>query len=96
MHDQFLELCKLAFEGMKKKEVIFHNLPPDFVHFGFLDAASALYGGGEISCNFLHLTLQEFLAAYYIFSFGSSGLKMFTSFQYNESQWNVVLRFWLA
>ena len=60
--DHFLNLSKVAFEGLKNNEVIFHSLPKDVVHFGFLNTVSALYGSG-ISHNFLHLTLQEFLAA---------------------------------
>lgn len=61
LYEKFLKLSEISFEGMKNKAVIFHTLPPNFIHFGFLDAASDLYGGGEVSYNFLHLTLQEFL-----------------------------------
>ena len=63
--DDFLNLSKVAFEGLENNEVIFHSLPKDVIHFGFLNTVSALYGN-KISHNFLHLTLQEFLAAYYI------------------------------
>ena len=92
MHDQFLELSKIAFEGILNEEVVFNNVPDDFVHFGFLDAVSALYGGGGVSYNFLHLTLQEFFAAYYISHLGSSGLKAFKQHG-KDKRWNVVWRF---
>ena len=38
-HKLFLKLSAIAFEGIKKEEVIFHNVSPDFVHFGFLDSS---------------------------------------------------------
>ena len=92
LRDQFLELSKIAFEGITNEEVVFHNVPDDFVHFGFLDAVSALYGGGRVSYNFLHLTLQEFFAAYHISHLGSSGLEVFKQHGKDE-RWNVVWRF---
>ena len=67
-------------------------MPSRLVHFGFLDAVSALYGGGRISYNFLHLTLQEFFAAYHISLLSSSGLEMFKQYG-KEERWNVVWRF---
>ena len=53
---------------------------------------SALYGGGGVSYNFLHLTLEEFFAACYISSLGSGGLEVFKQYGNNE-RWNVVWRF---
>ena len=92
LHKQFLHLSQIAFEGILKEEIIFHTLPPGLIHFGFLDAVSALYGGGRVSYNFLHLTLQEFFAAYHISHLGSSGLEVFKQHGKDE-RWNVVWRF---
>ena len=92
LHRQFLHLSQIAFEGILNEEVIFHSIPPGFVHFGFLDAVSALYGGGRVSYNFLHLTLQEFFAAYHISHLGSSGLEVFKQHG-KDKRWNVVWRF---
>ena len=92
LHEQFLHLSQIAFDGILNEEVIFHSLPSDFSHFGFLDAVSALYGGGRVSYSFLHLTLQEFLAAYHISHLGSSGLEVFKQHGKDE-RWNVVWRF---
>ena len=91
-HKQFLHLSQIAFEGILNEEVIFHTLPPDLVNFGFLDAVSALYGGARVSYNFLHLTLQEFFAAYHISHLGSSSLEVFKQHG-SEERWNVVWRF---
>ena len=92
LHKQFLHLSQIAFEGILDEEVIFHSLPSDFSHFGFLDAVSALYGGGRVSYNFLHLTLQEFFAAHHISHLGSSGLEVFKQHG-KDKRWNVVWRF---
>ena len=91
-HEHFLKLSAIAFEGIKKEEVIFHNVSPYFVHFGFLDSVSALYGGGQVSYNFLHLTIQEFLAAYHISQLRGDGLEVFKRYESDE-RWNVVWRF---
>ena len=92
LNKQFLHLCEVAFEGIKSDNVIFHTVPPDFINFGFLDAVSALYGGRKVSYNFLHLTLQEFFAAYHISHLSSNGLEEFK--QHGEDErWNVVWRF---
>ena len=91
-HKQFLHLSRIAFDGILNEEVIFHSLSPGLVHFGFLNAVSALYGGGRVSHNFLHLTLQEFFAAYHISHLGSSGLEVFKQHG-NDKRWNVVWRF---
>ena len=92
LHKNFLCLSRIAFEGIVNEEVIFHTLPPGFVHFGFLDAVSALYGGGKVSYNFLHLTLQEFFAAYHISCLSNSGLEVFKQYGKDE-RWNLVWRF---
>ena len=92
LHDQFLELSKIAFEGITNEEVVFRDVPDGFVHFGFFNAVSALYGGGRVSYNFLHLTLQEFFAAYHISHLGSSGLEVFKQHG-KDRRWNVVWRF---
>ena len=93
LYSQFLKLCQIAFEGMENEAVIF-NTHPAFTHFGFLNAVSALYGVGEISYNFLHFTLQEFLAAYHISQLAISGRGPELFECYSEmGRWNVVWRF---
>ena len=87
---QFLELSKLAYEGFEKEEVILYGDIGE--HFGFLDAVPDLYGGREISFNFLHLTLQEFFAAYHISQMSDSGVELFRR-KGRDKRWNVVWRF---
>ena len=92
LHKQLLQLCKIAFEGIENEEVIFHRVPHHLVQFGFLDSVSALYGAGRVSYNFLHLTIQEFLAAYHISQLRGDGLEVFEQFG-GDKRWNVVWRF---
>ena len=90
LYGQFLELSKLAYEGFEREDVIFYSDIGE--HFGFLDAVRDLHGGREISFNFLHLTLQEFLAAYHISHMSDSGVELFRN-RGEEERWNVVWRF---
>ena len=92
LYQQFLHLSEMAFEGVENKDVILHAIPSDLTNFGFLDAVPALYGGGGVSYNFLHLTVQEFFAAYHISNLSRSGLEVFQKHGKNQ-QWNMVWRF---
>lgn len=92
LYQQLACLSEVAFEGIVTQRVIFHALPTSLVHFGFLDAVSALYGGGRISYNFLHLTLQEFFAAYHISRLREGGIEVFNQ-HCEDERWNVVWRF---
>ena len=88
----FIRLAEIAFEGVKKKEVTFHSVPSGLVHFGLLDTFTSLCGGGEDSHNFLHLTVQEFLAAYHISQLSGGGLEVFEVYG-SDKHWEVVWRF---
>ena len=88
--EQFLELSKLAYESFIMEVVSFYSDISE--HFGFLDAVPDLYGGCNVSFNFLHLTLQEFFAAYHITNMSDSGVELF-NIRGKEERWNVVWRF---
>ena len=70
VYDQFREICKLAYTGIMhaKTQLIFQDLPSDFDPLGLMQTCPELYvdRGASVSYNFLHLTLQEYLAAYHI------------------------------
>ena len=57
-------LGKVAFEGALHQEITFDRLPTGCDDLGFINVSTGL-PLGRISYSFLHLTLQEFLAAYY-------------------------------
>ena len=70
VYNQFCEICKIAYAGMMspETELIFQDLPSEFNPLGLMQTCPELYvdRGASVSYNFLHLTLQEYLAAYHI------------------------------
>jgi len=69
---QFLGICELAYTGLTKPQVqvIFpeSELPKIFDSLGLMESATELCTdtGMSLSLNFLHITLQEFLATYHL------------------------------
>ena len=90
LYGQFIELSRLAYEGFEREDVIFYGDIGE--HFGFLDVVPDLYGGRTFSYNFLHLTLQEFFAAYHISQMPDNGAELFRT-KCRDKRWNVVWRF---
>ena len=66
IYDKFLEICKIAYQN--DQQLIFSHLTDDFETLGFMQSLPELHTiyGISYSRNFLHLTLQEFLAAYFL------------------------------
>ena len=63
---QFQRLCELAYEGIMKDEVIFH-LDSSFATLDLLQRVESVGRCGmSYSYNFLHLSIQELLAAIHI------------------------------
>ena len=76
----FNKLSQLACKQFQRNRIVFYSddVPQEsnFVHFGLLDSVPPLHGGGGVSYSFLHLTVQEFLAAYHITQL-SNGIDIF-------------------
>ena len=69
VYQQLCELAKIAYEGiLHDQQVIFSDLPEDFETLGLMQCAPELYvdEGAAVSYNFLHLTVQEYLAAFHL------------------------------
>ena len=68
VHQQLLALSKLAWEGIMKQQLTFSSADISGVTLGLMESVKELYRGqdAELSYHFIHLTLQEFLAAYHI------------------------------
>ena len=70
----FKTLAKFAFEsyhkGESRKVTFFkEDIPEGLVHFGFMNESTEMYAskGVEKTFSFLHLSLQEYLAAWHLY-----------------------------
>ena len=107
VYAKFLMLCQVAYDGIvntsDQVQLIFseRDLPRDFDNLGFMDSVTELYvtKGTISSHNFLHLTFQEFFAAFHISTMSpEQQLKHFNdhnmqSDRMGGDRMNVVLRF---
>ena len=69
VYQQLCELGRIAYEGiLHDQQVIFSDLPEDFETLGLMQCVPELYAdeGAADSYNFLHLTVQEYLAAFHL------------------------------
>ena len=71
--EKFKALAKFAFDSYhecEKRKVVFFNedIPDGLVHFGFMNESTEMYAskGVERTLSFLHLSLQEYLAAWHL------------------------------
>ena len=65
--EPFLFLCELAYQGVMVDKVIFSSLPADVNTLGLLQGVESFVRRGKaVSYNFLHLSIQEVLAGFYI------------------------------
>ncbi|KAM4624393.1 NLR family CARD domain-containing protein 3-like [Polymixia lowei] len=98
-----ISLGKLAFEQLKKGNLIFYE--EDLVECGIDIRAASVYSGvftqifkeerglyqDKVFC-FVHLSIQEFLAAVYVFvSFINTGVNLLTETQ-STSRWSMLSR----
>ena len=94
----FKRLGKIAFDGIKEGRLIFESDEVgDLESNGFFhrlrDSFSGLAEGRAQYC-FLHLTIQEFLAAKYLVdTFSSEELQKFVSAHIKDGTWKVVIHF---
>ena len=94
LYQQLVRLGRLAFEGRVREEVIFKELPEGCSALGLLNTCSELYGRREnVTYNFLHLTLQEYLGAFYISQLPASEQRKLFVEHRKLGHLNVVWRF---
>ena len=70
VYKQFQDLCRMAYEGiLNRQQLVFSvtHLPTGFAPLGLMQEVPQLYTKGRASSyHFIHLTLQEYLAAVHI------------------------------
>ena len=63
----FSVLCQLAYDGVIEGKIIFTSLPADVNTLSLLQGVESFIGREKaVSHNFIHLSIQELLAAWYI------------------------------
>ena len=63
----FSNICEVAYNGVMEDKIIFTSLPADVDTLSLLQGVQSLIGREKrVSYNFIHLSIQELLAAWYI------------------------------
>ena len=87
-----LKLCELAYQGIARQQLIFHTIPSALETMGLMDMEYDVLE--SVSYNFLHLTIQEFLAAYYVSKLPSSQQAGIIDEYIGKKHFVIVLRFY--
>ena len=99
VQSQVKEIAKVAFEGITTQTVVFYNLPPDFDHMDLMTKCETLVHSrcksnrSAASFNFLHLTVQEFLAAFHISCLPAVSQKELLELHHSKQHFSRVWRF---
>ena len=94
LKEQLISLGELAFHGRVNEEIIFKELPDGCSMLGLLMKHTSLYGRNEnVMYTFLHLTLQEYLAAFYISELPIQTQQQHFANYHHLKHMNVVWRF---
>ena len=84
---QFKRLCEIAYKGVYSRMIVFSDLGRSFDHLGFMHSATDVYAPlrASVSFSFLHLSIQEYLAAVHISLMSSDEqTKLFRSYWKEE------------
>ena len=96
VYKQLQKICKTAYRGVANgQELIFYDLPDGFETLGLMQEVHELYvdKGDCVSYNFLHLTIQEYLAAVHLSMQPMSVQIQHFKEKETESSFVMVLRF---
>ena len=94
----FSALCRLAYDGVMEDKIIFTSLPADVNTLSLLQGVESFIGREKaVSHNFIHLSIQELLAAWYIATQlpASEQVSKFNEL-FDKSRFSAVFRFYAA
>ena len=102
LRSKLSDLCVLAYEGVMQNKVVFYykdlrkcNLPTNLPSLGLLQAVEGLtLHSKSLSYNFLHLSVQELLAAYHISRIDSSKQRKVFERMFGGSRFQAVLQYY--
>ena len=96
IYRQLCTLGRLAFTALVKQESVFTKLPQGCQHLGFMNAFPELCANKTIctSYSFLHLNLQEYLAAFHITQLSSAEqveiFRSYSTLPHLEGMWRFL------
>ena len=93
VQEPFMKLAEIAFNGVFDKMLVFPNFPEIIKGLGFTTASEELYTGRRATHSFLHLTIQEYLAAYFIAQLSPDKQNEFFQEHSGKDHLDVVWRF---
>ena len=96
VYQQLCRVSRVAYEGISNnQQVIFSDLPDDFDSLGLMQCVPELYvdEGAALSYNFLHLTVQEFLAAFHLSQQSTEKQIEIIKLHKKSSMYQMVLKF---
>ena len=105
LQSPFEQLCKLAFVGARDNRVSFSTgnlemlglVSEDVCELGLLQAVPSIISHGRsVYHNFLHLSIQELLAAVYISRMPAGEQIAIFNTLFNEARFSAVLQFYAA
>ena len=94
----FSVLCQLAYDGVMEGIIIFTSLPADVNTLSLLQGVESFIGREKaVSHNFIHLSIQELLAAWYIATQlpASEQVSKFNEL-FQTSRFSAIFRFYAA
>ena len=94
----FSILCRLAYDGVMEDKIIFTYLPADVNTLSLLQGVESYIGREKaVSHNFIHLSIQELMAAYFIATLlpASEQVSKFNEL-FDKSRFSAVFRFYAA
>ena len=94
----FSVLCRVAYDGVMEDKIIFTSLPADVNTLSLLQGVKSFIGQEKaVSHNFIHLSIQELLAAWYIATQlpASEQVSKFNEL-FDKSRFSAVFRFYAA
>ena len=97
VYKQFQDLCRTAYEGiLNRQPLVFSaaHLPTGFAPLGLMQEVPQLYTEGRASSyHFIHLTLQEYLAAVHISQLPAHEQMMLFQEHVNSGHFKMTMRF---